>query len=270
MKIDLSLERKIENSSNPRGNILFIHGFTSSNILHIEFEKTLDPNYNYYSFNLPGHNENKMGIFRINEFDFQKYVDYIINYIKKNNLTKIILIGHSMGGGLALFVYNKIKHLVDKIILVAPINKSIYTSKIGLIYLFSLFFKNKKTMKQLVLNNPNIDMPLLHEYLDFEFKKLFNYKFRYLFLGNKLLSPILLSKLDNYYKNIDVPTLVILGSKDRVIPYKRTVKMLTKYNNSNIIIKTIENCGHLLFVENFNKYKKLTWDFIYKDIINHE
>ncbi|MDE5651702.1 MAG: hypothetical protein K2H80_01440, partial [Ureaplasma sp.] len=55
---------------------------------------------------------------------------------------------------------------------------------------------------------------------------------------------------------------VILGENDKVIPHKFFKKYLEKINNKNIKIEIIQNSRHICFVEQFDKYNEIVWDFI--------
>ena len=256
-------------SKNKLGTILFIHGFTSSNMLHFYFQENFNANlgYDYLAINLPGHqfhnNSNN-----IKDYDFQKYIDYVYKYIINENLDNLILIGHSMGGGIAMFLSEKIKERIKKIILVSAINSSIFKSKVGISFLNSVNNNNSKGIKKLEffkyhneLNN-NDEYSTMNEYIKFEIHRFFNNKKRYMYLGAQLLDPILYFKLDKIYKKNKIPTLFLIGKYDKVIPYNSTIKYLRQLKNSHLTIKTIDNASHVSFIDNFKEYDEYLWWFI--------
>lgn len=254
-------------NKNKKGTIIFVHGFTSSNMLHYYFQNSFDINsgYDYIAINLPGHKfiENKI---RINEYNFIKYVNYLYGYIIENNIDNIILIGHSMGGGISLFLTEKIKDRIKKIILVSAINSTIFTSKIGIEFLNYININSIKGIKKIEFNNltlnNNISDEIMNEYIKFEIQRFLNNKKNFLHLGTQLIDPKLYIKLDKIYKHIKIPTLFLIGKFDKVIPYKSTIKYIKQLKNPNISIKTIDNAGHVSFVDNFEEYSKYLWWFI--------
>lgn len=251
-------------SNNP--TIIFVHGYSSTYYLHHQFylANKFDK-YNYFSMNFKGHkiqdDESKLS-----EYDINQYANELINKIKKYNFNNIILIGHSMGGGIALLAYQKLASRIKKIILVNAINPAIYKSQMGIKYLVNVF-KNKRSALKIIETYENIkpDNPLkntLDAYLNFELERFLIKKRKFLFLGFKLISPILYSKLINIYKTITVPTLFISGKNDVVIPSNPTRKFLKKINNHYIDFVTIPNTKHIPFVEDFEKYNEIVWKFI--------
>lgn len=244
-----------------RGNILFIHGFTSSSFSHIEFEaENSFDEYNYYSLNLSGHKFNKKNEHEnMTNVSFDILVNEIVDFINKKEMFNLILIGHSMGAALCLAVKEKLPINVVGLILVSPLNPTIMKSKIGIRYLLSLLFNSKKTIKKMMVYKEKIEYELANEYIDFEISRLLKKKGKYLLFGLKLIDISLIKRIENMYKNLTHHTMIILGNKDKVIRYKPTKKFLTKINNPYIITKSMKDSGHLPFMDNFKIYNKHIW-----------
>lgn len=259
-------------NENKKGTIIFVHGFSSSYFLHSGFFIFNDfDEYDYFAMNFSGHeidnlNKTNKKKTKLNQYDIYKYVDELIQMIEKFNFKNIILIGHSMGGGISLLVNQRIPNRVKKMILISPINPTIFLSTIGVKYLFNTINNMTHKIKEIeidskYLNNIKFNN-LINEYLNYEIERFLYMKRKYLFLGARLLSIKLYQTLNNLYLNVNKPTLVILGENDKVIPYKHFQKYLKKINNKNISIQVIENSRHICFVEQFDKYNNMVWDFI--------
>lgn len=247
-----------------KGTIMFIHGFSSSYFLHYNFQESFDPSigYNYLAINLPGHqfNENSNNI---KDYNFNSYIDFIYGYIIEENIDNLIIIGHSMGGGIAMFLAEKIPERIKKIILVSAINSSIFVSKIGLDFLNSLSTNSNTGIEKIEFYNyKNFNNPQLSEYIKYEINRLLKNKKKYIHLGAQLLDPTLYIKLDKIYKKNKIPTLYLIGEFDKVIPYQNTIKYFKQLKNPRTIIKTIAQAGHVSFVDNFNEYLEYIWWFI--------
>lgn len=246
-----------------KGNILFIHGFTSSSFSHIEFEaKNSFDDYNYYSINLSGHKLTRNNQEKISSISFNKLVDEIVEFINKKEMFNLILIGHSMGAALCLAVKEKCSIFVAGLILVAPLNPTIMKSKIGISYIYSLLFNKKQMIKKMLVHKEKVEFALVNEYLDFEISKLLKKKAKYLAFGLKLIDYSLIRRIETMYKNIDCPTVVLLGSKDKVIRYKPTKKFFNKISNPHIVVHAMSDSGHLPFIDNFEEYNNHVWWFI--------
>ena len=55
--------------------------------------------------------------FHSNEFDYELLVEDLLNYIKHHNLEKVILLGHSMGGKVAMLFAVTYPEFIDKLII---------------------------------------------------------------------------------------------------------------------------------------------------------
>lgn len=260
-------------NKNKKGTIMFIHGFTSSNMLHYYFQKNFPENseYDYLAINLLGHKLENKNSTNNKDYNFFNYVEYLERYIIENDLNNLIIIGHSMGGGIALFLTERIKSRIKKIILVSAINSSIFMSKVGIEFINCMnnnslngiknieFFKN-----QVEINNDddsNAD-DTIKKYIFYEIDRFLKNKKKYIYLGAQLIDPGLYIKLDKIYKKNKIPTLFLIGKFDKVIPYTYTIKYLKQLKNSHLTIKTIANASHVCFVDNFKEYNDYVWWFI--------
>lgn len=114
------LYAKIEGSGKP---LLVLHGFLGMS----DNWKTLGAKYAESGFaahllDLRNHGRS----FHSDTFNYQAMADDIVIYCKANNLDKVDVIGHSMGGKVAMFLAVTYPELVDKLI-VADISPKYYT-----------------------------------------------------------------------------------------------------------------------------------------------
>ncbi len=61
-------------------------------------------------------------------------------------------------------------------------------------------------------------------------------------------------------EQINVPTLVVTGSEDRVIPPERSIRLAEEIPNSRFI--TLEGTGHLLFIERAEEFNEIVLGFL--------
>jgi alpha-beta hydrolase superfamily lysophospholipase len=119
-------------------NILFIHGITSFGNSHFRLKHFLSTNgYVVHNPDLPGHGDNKMPL-----TDFEGMVKFVCDYIKTNIKNEpFILMGHSMGGGIAQIICNKFEKQISLLILECPLSAAIVN------------FSNNKQLKYDYENN---------------------------------------------------------------------------------------------------------------------
>lgn len=95
-------------------SIIFIPGFACSGEVWNETISKFENEYNCYALTMAGF----AGVPAQPESTFNHWKTAIANYIKDNALDKPILVGHSMGGALALAVAADHPDLLDRIVVV--------------------------------------------------------------------------------------------------------------------------------------------------------
>ena len=94
--------------------ILYLPGFATPGSIWIETVKNLDVERKSYLFSYAGF----AGVEAIETPWYSTLKYSIIEYIKDNNMSDIIIVGHSMGGNLAIEIASELPDKVSKIILV--------------------------------------------------------------------------------------------------------------------------------------------------------
>ena len=94
--------------------IIFIPGFASSGDVWNETRANFEKDFTCYTFTMAGF----AGVKAQPNASFENWKNEIANYIKDNKIEKPIVIGHSMGGGLALALAADYPELISKIVVV--------------------------------------------------------------------------------------------------------------------------------------------------------
>jgi pimeloyl-ACP methyl ester carboxylesterase len=94
--------------------IVFIPGFASSGDVWNETKANFEKDFTCYTLTMAGF----AGVKPQPNPSFENWKNEIANYIKTNKIEKPILIGHSMGGGLALAIAADYPDLISKIVVV--------------------------------------------------------------------------------------------------------------------------------------------------------
>jgi len=95
-------------------SIIFIPGFACSGDVWEETVKAYEKDYTCYILTMPGF----AGVKPDMDPDLQKWVTEIAGFIKGRGLEKPLIIGHSLGGGMALLLASRYPGLVSRIVVV--------------------------------------------------------------------------------------------------------------------------------------------------------
>lgn len=243
-----------------KGNIFFIHGFAVNSDYHHYFYDKLD-DYDYYAVEHAGHNitplKNKKQLFPYS------YACEVANLIEKLDLKDIILMGHSMGGGISMMVYHMIPHRIKKLVLVTPMNIK------GTTNIFNVLFKFNPTKISEIDSFYNV---IMHDYFNNHHKLSTKEieemlllqktcKKEFAILKRKMFSLKNAKYLKQSEKNLNVDTLLIVGKSDGCINPHSTIKNLTR-KNSHIKVKLFESSGHTPFLEQTDEYYRIIKNFI--------
>lgn len=243
-------------------NLVYFHAFTGSYKNKSKLFGELK-GLNIYAFDMPGHGNTKVN--DIDLIDVEVYARIAIDFILTYDIKNIIMMGHSMGGGIIMLIANdpRIKNRIKKIILESPANPSTIKNFDIISKLIPSTFDEMKLIGSELFFDPIRFFSTEKNYqlfLEQEFKNLENRKFL-----KKIVS--LQSQLKfAYLVNIgimqnDKPTLVILGSHDNIISFNFSSNYV--FNGKlNYQIKKIDEAKHVPIAEKFDECFKLIQEFL--------
>ncbi|MBU4690112.1 alpha/beta hydrolase [Mycoplasma sp. ES3157-GEN-MYC] len=245
-----SLLECLTKNNNCEQNLLIIHGF-ASNFKHMKsIYENLNDKFNIYALNLPAHGESD---YEPEWMDFKVFRNIILEFIQRLKLNNITLLGHSMGGALALLCAEKISHLVDRVILLAPMNRTqlIYEDKFE--YFYPRNINQYKNLAQIIFAKPEnfLKNNKFMNSVEYYFKnkqETFNVLYPF---GLTLNNEKYFAKIDRAISVADYPIYLINGDQDGIMPVELAIKHFKKLNK-NVKSYLIKNSGHSMWLENFN------------------
>ncbi len=230
--------------------IFLIHGFVSSTYTFHRLIPLLGKHFSVIAIDLPGFGRSEKSKKFV--YSFHQYADVLIGCINHFKLKNVILMGHSMGGQIALYTARKIPDNISKLILLCSsgyLKRSnpllISFSYLPLFHSFIQYYIKRKGVKE-NLKNVFYDEKFITDDLIEEFGKPLKEKNFYHAL-KRLIRHREGDLTEEQLKEIKVPTLLIWGEDDKVVPVsvgKRLVKDLT---DADLI--TFNQTGHLVTVE---------------------
>ncbi|MGB9743489.1 MAG: alpha/beta fold hydrolase [Minisyncoccales bacterium] len=176
---------------------------------------------------LPGFGQNPPPI---KPWSIDDYVAWIKNYIEQNKLSPVNLLGHSFGGAVAVKYSLKYPQDIKKLFLIAPALIRKQTIKIKFLKKSSNFlnklFKSKSCPRFSIICKKI-------------FYKVLRIKSDYLSVEGVMKDTflnILKEDLSAELIKISLPTIIIWGEKDDVLPVKQAHLINQKIENSKLII----------------------------------
>ena len=237
--------------------ILFLHGFDSS---FLEFRRIYPSLKNKFQLIIP----DLLGFgftprIACNEYNPQKIISYLIDIIdalkiKKN---KLMIVGASMGGSIAMNLANEIIDSIDKIILLSPAGlfgelKTIPFpfNQIGAAFLG--LPQVRKNLCRQAFAYPDISVGSMEEQI------------ASIHLGcpgwrNSLASFAKSGGFAGTYKYLpNIPIKTLCGENDRILG-KKEINNIKKIDHLNFI--SLKNCGHLPHVDLPSLTSKIITDY---------
>lgn len=243
-----------EYSISEKPPILLIHGFASSTYTFNRLLPLLENHFSVIAIDLPGFGRSEKSPKFY--YSFANYAKVIAECIRYFQLDKVYLVGHSMGGQIAMYTAKMIPEKINKLILLCSsgyLEKAnrplIYCSYIPFFHWFVKFYIHRKDVKQ-YLHNVFYDQSLISKAHVDEFGKPLQEVGFY-----KALIRLLRHRegdlQSNELKEIEAPALLIWGTEDKVVPVQVGEKLVKDLPNAKLI--TYEKAGHLITEERPNE-----------------
>lgn len=252
--------------------LLFIHGLGSYipvwkfNIL------SLKEHFRCIAIDLPGYGKSDK---KSHSATVDFYTEIIFKFLNKLRIRKTSIIGHSMGGQIAINLALKHKNLIDKLILAAPAGfEEFSVDEIELL--------KKIVTPDAIYNNNDVEIGLNYKNSFFSFPSKANYliedriKIRedeefknYCIAVSESVKGMIEQPIYSELKNISVPTLIIFGKNDSLIPnkylHKTTPEEIAEDGakqipNSRLIL--LDECGHFPQIERAEEFNKSVLNFL--------
>ncbi|MEJ5256809.1 MAG: alpha/beta fold hydrolase [Fervidobacterium sp.] len=231
----------IKFGSGPK-NLVLVHGnFASARFFEPLIDLIPKNEYTVYALDLPnfGFSQELEG-----EVSIEKYADALGAFIEKLSISNIILLGHSLGGAVAMGYAVKNPEKLQKLLLVDPApvygmpkyDESAYK-------IIELYRKNPDMIKKaLMINAPTYENEKFFDKITSDALRMA----RRAFIGNA-------KALANYNyleiaKNIEIPVKVVYGDKDVILTLESMELTAKAFKNGELIV--LKNIGHSPIVEN--------------------
>lgn len=247
-------ELYVEKRGTGKYKVIFLHGFGASRKSFYDLAPLFEKTYELHLIDFVGFGDSKFvpGW----DYTFDSQTELLYKYLKENNLKDITIIGNSYGGGVALNLMILCEELKDNstiknAVLLGP---ACYNQKIpffirmpsySFMYNLIMCLTPKKLLGKLVLKNlytnaENITKEKITRYSNY-FRKKDNLKT--IIETSKHIIPDNIEEIERKIKMIKIPTLIISGEKDFIVPSQNIERLHRELTNSKLI--KLEKTGHM-------------------------
>lgn len=233
--------------------ILFLHGFGTSTYTWRHFVDPLSKKYKLILIDLKGFGKSPKP--RDSHYNIQDQADLIYQFILQQNLSNLTIVGHSLGGGVALLAATKlVAQKPNRLASLILIDSAAYKQDLPMFldilrtpllgpFAFSLLSDKKKV--RMILEKAYYDDKEITKEQVTAYAAPLNAKGgeHALIKTAKKIIPSNINEITANYKNIRVPTLILWGRQDKIVPLHVGEKLNHAIQNSQFVI--IEQCGHM-------------------------
>ncbi len=232
-------------------DVLILHGWGANINTVIPIVNLLKHHFKVYALDLPGFGKSTEPK---EVFGSDDYARVVKKFMDKMNIEKVILIGHSFGGKVSIWLGSKYPEMVDKIVL---IDSAGLKSKRGLKYYTKVYsFKTLKFFYKTIFFWMDHDKKMEKFYKKFgstDYKDANG-------IMKKILVKVVNEDLKPILKNIKSPTLLIWGDKDTATPLYMGKTMEKEISDSGLVV--LEGTGHYSYLDDFNKFSIILKAFL--------
>lgn len=207
--------------------ILFLHGWGQNKESMLPIIDTLKNKYKCVLIDMPGFGKSKFN----NAKNMEEYTNKIRTFLEKNKLLPKYIVGHSFGGKVAIEYYKQNKNIEKLFLIASPILKP----KRHLNYYYKVLKHKIKKRLKLKSNEGSADYKNSPNEMKNFFISVVNHHY------NKMI------------KDIEIPVILIWGSKDKQVPLNRAKKLNKRLKNSDLYVMKGD---HFAYIENI-EYTRL-------------
>ena len=219
-----------------RLTLVFAHGVSGSSSAWLPYEKIFENKYNILTFDIRGHGKSKKFL-HYADYGIKNFADDLHGLVSHLNISKFVLISNSFA---ALIALEYIKLWRENVIANVFTSPEVYLHKTFLAKVIRPILKILTGILSFLPFNPkprgHVDYSKHINSTDWDIKRnLADMKNTGLHAHFYTLRQSLVLGQEYSLERINVPTLIIHGEKDTMIPLKNAVAMSKEIKNSELI-----------------------------------
>jgi len=251
-------------------NVVLIHGVGRFLEEWLPSFDALAAHYRVYALDLPGHGHTDKPLSA--SYRLADLAGFINDFMGALDISPAHVVGHSLGGGIALQLTLQFPEAVDKLVLVcsAGLGKEVTlvlriasVPLLGEILTRPSLNGTRRLLKEFV-KDPAF---LTDDFIDLSYRMAALPGAQLAVLKTLRSAGNLFGQYDDTYRpivdnlgSIESPVLIIWGRQDRVLPVAHGQAAVTRLPNASLEI--LEDCGHLPMLEKTQRFNESILDFL--------
>jgi pimeloyl-ACP methyl ester carboxylesterase len=244
---ELSIYYEVQGQGDP---VILLHGWgvDSGSLRDVSTLLKEQTKSRIYTLDLPGFGFSDTPK---NSWSVDNYVNLVLLFMEKMNISKALLFGHSFGGRIAIKLAANHPNYVDRLILVdsagiLPKRTAGYYIKVSV----------AKFIKRSINLFPILDKTSLYRLI---YSKLGSEDYIRSGSLRDTFVKVVNEDLKSFMPRINCKTLLIWGERDESTPVSDAIEMRNLIPNSTLHI--IKNAGHFSFLDNFQEFSLILLEF---------
>lgn len=225
--------------------VLFLHGGGLGALSYNKLLDNLAKDYLVIAPDIPGFGDSYLSD---KDWNLKKYSQFFSSFIKELGLKNIIVVGHSMGGGVACYLASSDEVKINRLIIINSVGFPLKISKLKFIcsFVFKQIFNNLFVYKKLEVTLNEVKDVLIN---------IFKRKSRLNILYKMIKSFLFEKKI--FLENIKIPTFALWGNRDEIF----SKRYADKFKSSIRIYKQ-------KFVDGNHSWPLIFPDSLYNEVRN--
>lgn len=257
---NLNINCKI--SGNPNGlPVIFIHGFPFDHQMWQPQLRSIPEKYFTIAYDIRGHGESDYGD---GQYLIEFFVDDLIELMNHFKIPNAVIVGLSMGGYIALRTIERNPERVRALVLCSTKSsadtneaKIRRARQIKIVKQEGIHRFSEEFLKSIFSENTFTRSPSMIDII----RNIIN-KTSPLSIASTLIALSARTDTTEVLKNIQVPTLIMVGEKDTLTTPEDAIKMQNLISNSELHI--IPDAAHMINIENSVLFNKFLFEFLNK------
>jgi 4,5:9,10-diseco-3-hydroxy-5,9,17-trioxoandrosta-1(10),2-diene-4-oate hydrolase len=234
--------------------LVVIHGGGDSGRAWLENAAELSKNYQVYLPDLPGFGHSKA----IDEdFELSSYVTFIEDFSRSLGLGHFHLIGHSLGGGIALNYALKFPHKIKRLVLISSLCLGREIALWSRILSLPIFYRiAKKTIVSVFRA-----IGWLVKKINYPLEKVTPPSLFRMSIGKSIMTiKGQTTVLANQLSELLMPTLLVWGDKDPIVPVRHAILAAERIPNCQV--RVFQDSGHSVYRHRIREFSDLMVRFL--------